>query len=265
MVFGARNLNDNGSVLGLNIFDLISAVGVMIAMSELLRPLRLEFLSVKNGEFREDLYMRISTFVAKMPSLAERKEDIPELIRSRIPAVAREAGVIVGYEDLPQDFIQEVMDNPPEGNVRGINHLLSRMFALSPRDRDRKPDFSNWRMISYLFTGIRKTSATDHVEGVITANQLMKSEFDIEGPGFPGFTALIEMFGDKIMESAKAKYPKNRDVAAALKMSESGISSRLKTALTRQENRRLLKRKIPVEKKPKNRSTCNDDEHFARA
>ncbi|MGK5087910.1 hypothetical protein WDW86_10160 [Bdellovibrionota bacterium FG-2] len=49
MIYGARNLNDNGSVLGLNIFDLIGAVGVMVVTSEMLRPLRLEFLSVLAG------------------------------------------------------------------------------------------------------------------------------------------------------------------------------------------------------------------------
>ncbi|MEK6706673.1 MAG: hypothetical protein AABZ06_12885 [Bdellovibrionota bacterium] len=46
MATGARFLNDNGSLMGLNVYDLIGAVGVLIVSSEVLRPLFLEFLSI---------------------------------------------------------------------------------------------------------------------------------------------------------------------------------------------------------------------------
>jgi hypothetical protein len=49
MVQGARFLNDNGHLLGLNIYDLIGAVGVLVIASELLRPVGLEFLGVPAG------------------------------------------------------------------------------------------------------------------------------------------------------------------------------------------------------------------------
>lgn len=46
MAYGSRVLNDNGSVLGLNIYDLIGSVTVLVITSELLKPFGLEFLSV---------------------------------------------------------------------------------------------------------------------------------------------------------------------------------------------------------------------------
>ncbi len=46
MTYGSRVLNDNGSVLGLNIYDLIGSVTVLVITSELFRPVGLEFLSV---------------------------------------------------------------------------------------------------------------------------------------------------------------------------------------------------------------------------
>ena len=42
---------------------------------------------IKKSEFREDLYMRISTFTIKIPPLRERKEDIPEVIKAILPEV----------------------------------------------------------------------------------------------------------------------------------------------------------------------------------
>jgi hypothetical protein len=46
MVQGSRLLNDNGSVIGLNVFDLIGAVGVLVLTGEGLRPIGLEALAV---------------------------------------------------------------------------------------------------------------------------------------------------------------------------------------------------------------------------
>ena len=46
MANGARFLNDNGPVLGLNAFDLIGAMAILVVTSELLRPVHLEFLSI---------------------------------------------------------------------------------------------------------------------------------------------------------------------------------------------------------------------------
>jgi hypothetical protein len=49
VTYGSRVLNDSGSVLGLNIYDLIGAVAALVITSELLRPVGLEFLSVIIG------------------------------------------------------------------------------------------------------------------------------------------------------------------------------------------------------------------------
>jgi len=46
MARGSRFLNDNGSVLGLNTMDLMGAAGVMVAASEVLKPIRLDFLAI---------------------------------------------------------------------------------------------------------------------------------------------------------------------------------------------------------------------------
>ncbi|MGK5086891.1 sigma-54 dependent transcriptional regulator [Bdellovibrionota bacterium FG-2] len=226
---------------------------------------------VQEGEFREDLFMRISSFVVRMPSLSEREVDIPELIRSRVPAMAREAGAIVAFEDLPQNFIQAVIDNPPDGNVRGINHLLGRLFALSPRDRDRKPDFSNWQSIPQIFTGRKNAPSRGDTDNVITLKQLLKAELDVVGPGFTGLGPLLEILSDKIIENGSKKYPKGKDLAQVLKISQGGLSMRLKTAHIRQESKSVLGRKQKAQEKqdrknakPKRQEPHDDNDFTGR-
>ena len=46
IVRGSRHLNSNGGVLGLNIYDLVGAIGILILVSEGLRPIRFEILAV---------------------------------------------------------------------------------------------------------------------------------------------------------------------------------------------------------------------------
>ena len=49
MLHGARTLNQPASIFGLNAYDLIGSVGVMIVSAEILRPVGLDFLSVVLG------------------------------------------------------------------------------------------------------------------------------------------------------------------------------------------------------------------------
>jgi len=49
MINGARHLNNNGQVLGLNVFDLVGAVGVLSVASVALQPVGLDFLCIPAG------------------------------------------------------------------------------------------------------------------------------------------------------------------------------------------------------------------------
>ena len=46
MIQGSRLLNDNGSVIGLNVFDLIGAIAVLVLAGECLRPIGLDVAAV---------------------------------------------------------------------------------------------------------------------------------------------------------------------------------------------------------------------------
>jgi two-component system, NtrC family, response regulator AtoC len=81
------------------------------------------------GEFREDLYHRLAVFPIRLPSLRERRQDIPELAK----ALAERIGVDVGKPGLCIDESAEkrlILAAWP-GNVRELRNTLERAAILA--------------------------------------------------------------------------------------------------------------------------------------
>ena len=90
-------------------------------------------IEIAEGRFREDLYYRLNVVPVQIPSLAERREDIPVLIerfaahyaaerRVRTPQVAADAMATLQSYDWP-------------GNVRQLRNVVERTIILAPGDR----------------------------------------------------------------------------------------------------------------------------------
>ena len=88
---------------------------------------------VRKGNFREDLYYRLSAFPIHLPPLRERREDVP-LLASRFITLAagRHRKQIAGIETSALDLMTQ-FDWP--GNVRQLRNEIERAVALS-RDGD---------------------------------------------------------------------------------------------------------------------------------
>lgn len=79
---------------------------------------------ISNGEFRLDLYYRISGVTIHMPSLRERPEDIPELVQSFLAAFAERHRTSVKTVDRRvYDYLKEL---PWPGNVRQLLHEVEK-------------------------------------------------------------------------------------------------------------------------------------------
>ncbi|MBQ0756165.1 MAG: sigma-54-dependent Fis family transcriptional regulator [Amphritea sp.] len=84
---------------------------------------------VERGEFREDLYHRISTFPIRLPSLSERIEDLSLLVESILLRVDDKTPLRLSEEALKLLALQ-----PFKGNVRELKNILERAVVL--RDKD---------------------------------------------------------------------------------------------------------------------------------
>ena len=85
---------------------------------------------VNAGQFREDLYYRINVLELKVPSLRERKEDIPELARQIIQSLAERSGLDAAPK-LDSSAIKVLLDYDYPGNVRELENILERAIALA--------------------------------------------------------------------------------------------------------------------------------------
>ena len=84
---------------------------------------------IEKGEFREDLYYRLSTFELRVPSLRERREDIPILVDHFIKLFSRKFEKSVVKVDA--GFIDYVLQLELRGNVRELKNIIEREVILS--------------------------------------------------------------------------------------------------------------------------------------
>ncbi|MHB1292330.1 MAG: sigma-54-dependent transcriptional regulator [Sulfuricella sp.] len=84
---------------------------------------------VESGEFREDLYYRITVIRLRIPPLRERKEDILWLAHSFLADLsAQHNGEICVLQPAAE---RALLDHPWPGNIRELKHALERACVLS--------------------------------------------------------------------------------------------------------------------------------------
>lgn len=84
------------------------------------------------GRFREDLYYRLNVVPVRLPSLAERREDVAELVHYFIARYAAERRV--SAPRLTDDAIAALQTYDWPGNVRQLRNVVERTMILAPGD-----------------------------------------------------------------------------------------------------------------------------------
>jgi len=85
---------------------------------------------VRDGLFREDLYHRLNVIRLRLPSLRERREDIPILVRHFLVQSAKQLGVEAKrMSDATLTFLQS-LELP--GNVRQLENLCNWITVMAP-------------------------------------------------------------------------------------------------------------------------------------
>lgn len=84
------------------------------------------------GQFRLDLFYRISTITLKVPALRERLEDIPLLVEAELERFASRHGTpIKKFSSAAMDYLQSM---PWPGNVRQLHHVVARAAIFTDDD-----------------------------------------------------------------------------------------------------------------------------------
>jgi two-component system nitrogen regulation response regulator NtrX len=94
------------------------------------RPLEKE---IEERRFREDLYYRLNVVPVSIPSLIERREDIPPLVDHFFARYASEQGVLAPR--VTDEALAALQSYDWPGNVRQLRNVVERTIILAPRDR----------------------------------------------------------------------------------------------------------------------------------
>jgi transcriptional regulator with GAF, ATPase, and Fis domain len=84
---------------------------------------------VKESRFRADLYYRLNVFPITIPSLRQRREDIPALVHHLVDRLGRELRRRI--ETIPEDVIAALQRYEWLGNVRELENILQRAIIVS--------------------------------------------------------------------------------------------------------------------------------------
>jgi DNA-binding NtrC family response regulator len=87
---------------------------------------------VADGQFREDLYYRLNVIPVRVPSLRERRSDVPLLAQHFLDQLVKDASPPRTRVTLGQDAQQALMAFDWPGNVRQLQNVMERVIALSP-------------------------------------------------------------------------------------------------------------------------------------
>jgi DNA-binding NtrC family response regulator len=83
---------------------------------------------IEKGNFREDLYHRLSVILIQVPSLNERKEDIPILSEHFVKLICNEMGL--PEKNISDSAVKELQKIDWTGNIRELRNIIERLIIL---------------------------------------------------------------------------------------------------------------------------------------
>jgi DNA-binding NtrC family response regulator len=84
---------------------------------------------VEAGKFREDLFYRLNAFTIVLPSLRERKSDIPILAKHFLKVYSEKTNPLV--ESMGRDFLEALKKHDWRGNIRELKNIIERSLIVS--------------------------------------------------------------------------------------------------------------------------------------
>ena len=102
--------------------DIVVDVRVIAATNKDLRK------EIEKGNFREDLYYRLSVVVIRVPSLDERKDDIPLLVDHFVQQLSAEKGMLARSFSL--EAIKLLQEKSWPGNIRELGNVVERLMIF---------------------------------------------------------------------------------------------------------------------------------------
>jgi two-component system nitrogen regulation response regulator NtrX len=89
-------------------------------------------MEIADGKFREDLYHRLNVVPVRVPSLAERRDDIPLLVAHFMKRLSATSGLAI--RDIGDDAMAVLQAHSWPGNIRQLRNIVERLLILASDD-----------------------------------------------------------------------------------------------------------------------------------
>jgi two-component system nitrogen regulation response regulator NtrX len=89
--------------------------------------------AIESGDFREDLYFRLSVIPVRVPALRERAEDIPPLVEHFLAQFSAENNL--RRKTVSPEAMAVLKRHPWRGNVRELKNTIERLMIMVPQDQ----------------------------------------------------------------------------------------------------------------------------------
>ena len=155
---------------------------------------------IEKGNFREDLYHRLSVIPIRVPSLDERKDDIPLLIDFFLKKYNDQNN----SRSFSKEAVELLMQRSWPGNIRELENLVENIVVLEPDDVMRAKHLQ----ARYCKGHIQSGSVT--VEGILP------------------YKVALEQMERQLLENTKNQFGSTRKIAAVLGVNQSTVSRKLR-------------------------------------
>ena len=173
--------------------------------------------AVAKGTFREDLFYRLNVIPVRLPSLKERKSDIPILIHhfmqmsnDRVAERAgptRKARQLLGFSP---DAMNSLVNHPWPGNIRELENLVERLAVLKGEGMVELLDLPEHYQVSTA-----RTESHSPYGAISMAGDLSMDALDLPESGLD-FNSAVDAYENALILQALEKTGWNRNQAAAL-------------------------------------------------
>ncbi|HEV8000747.1 MAG TPA: sigma 54-interacting transcriptional regulator, partial [Planctomycetaceae bacterium] len=137
--------------------------------------------AVREKKFREDLYYRLNVFPLRLPTLRERKADIPLLAHFLVKKFATSIGKSI--ERISAEALAHLDAYDWPGNVRELENVIERAVILAPGPvLDIDPDVFVPLPVGLQVVGEQSSPSMEEVERAHVCKVLEETSWIIEGP-----------------------------------------------------------------------------------
>lgn len=132
--------------------------------------------AMENSTFREDLYYRLNVFPIKMPSLRERKDDIPFLVNHFLKKYCKKIGRKI--EIIPQRVMDGLLTYDWPGNIRELENIIERAVIVC---QGKRLEAGDWLPQKCMPAGASNITTLEEVERAHILGVLESTRWQVSG------------------------------------------------------------------------------------